>query len=148
MKAAAAVRVRKTAVRVRKTEEEDLKAAVLDIIAFLGLLVLHIRPARRGTEEIEEAEDGTQRSKQRWETPVQGDGKGYPDLTIAGGHVMWRELKSSTGEVSVAQQRWLDRLEAAGGDVGVWRPEDLRSGRILRELKLCRRGLTKTFEGK
>lgn len=115
--------------RVRMLEE-DLKRAVLDLCKTLGLMTLHIRPARRGVASEDQP--------QQWETPVEGDGKGYPDLTIVGGWVMFRELKSDTGRVRADQQRWLDKLEAAGADVGVWTPEDLHSGRIEKELKQCR----------
>ncbi len=120
--------------RVRMSEE-DLKRAILDLCKTMGLFTLHIRPARRGAA----SDDPDQ--PQRWETPVQGNGKGFPDLTIVGGWVMFRELKSDTGRVSAAQREWLERLEAAVADVGVWRPEDLHSGRIAKELTACRRAM-------
>jgi hypothetical protein len=64
-----------------------------------------------------------------------GSARGYPDWTIAGpGGVIWRELKTQRGTVRPDQQAWLDILAAAGQDAGVWRPEDLLSGRIGREL--------------
>lgn len=60
---------------------------------------------------------------------------GYPDWTVAGiGGVLFRELKTQRGKVSREQQAWLDALAAAGQDAGVWRPMDLLSGRIAREL--------------
>ena len=61
--------------------------------------------------------------------------KGWPDWTIRGPHgVLFRELKSQRGRVEPEQREWLDALTAAGADAGVWRPEDLLSDRIAREL--------------
>lgn len=60
---------------------------------------------------------------------------GFPDYVIVGKKVLYRELKRTTGRVTPAQQHWLDRLAAAGQNATVWRPEDLLSGRILREMR-------------
>ena len=65
-----------------------------------------------------------------------GSSRGYPDYTIAGpGGILWRECKSEDGRRSMAQIRWGKQLARAGGDYDVWRPEDLTSGRIARELE-------------
>lgn len=59
-------------------------------------------------------------------TPVAADGAGWPDLVLV--HpvrgVLFRELKTDRGRVSPHQRVWIDWLEAAGVDVGVWRPRD------------------------
>lgn len=60
---------------------------------------------------------------------------GLPDLLIIGRGILWRELKSEDGRSSRAQLHYLNRLRNTGADVGVWRPEDLDSGRIARELE-------------
>jgi hypothetical protein len=61
---------------------------------------------------------------------------GFPDEVLAGRRQMlFRELKRQGKNPTAAQQAWLDRLQALGHDVGVWRPEDLVSGRILREMR-------------
>ena len=61
--------------------------------------------------------------------------RGFPDLVVCGlGGVLFRELKTQRGTVKPEQQAWLDTLAAAGADAGVWRPADLLSGRIGREL--------------
>lgn len=104
--------------------EDDLLTAVLGLARLLGLHVAHFRPAR--------ADRG-------WRTAVQADGKGYPDLTIVGpGGVLFRELKSATGRPSPEQRMWAAKLESAGANFAVWRPADLRSGRIERELRALR----------
>ena len=65
---------------------------------------------------------------------------GFPDLVIVGERVIYRELKSARGRVRPEQRVWLDALVRAGQDADVWRPDDLHSGRIIRELvALCRR---------
>ena len=60
---------------------------------------------------------------------------GYPDLVCVGpGGVLYRELKTMRGRVTKAQDEWLCALTFAGADAQVWRPVDLLSGHIAREL--------------
>ena len=60
---------------------------------------------------------------------------GLPDDLLAGpGGVIWRELKRETEKPSPAQIALMAFLRAAGHDVDVWRPSDLLSGRIAREI--------------
>jgi hypothetical protein len=64
-----------------------------------------------------------------------GTNPGFPDdVLIVHGAVMWRELKSQKGRVRPDQKIVLAALKAAGHDVDVWRPCDLLSGRIAREI--------------
>jgi hypothetical protein len=105
--------------------EDDLLKAVLDMCRLFHLRAAHFRPAL--------SQSG------RWLTPVQGDGKGYPDLTIVGsGGVLFRELKSAKGVTSPEQREWIADLDRAAADVAVWKPADLRSGRIEAELRALR----------
>jgi hypothetical protein len=61
--------------------------------------------------------------------------KGFPDRVYVGKYgVLFRELKTDIGVRSPEQIEWLDGLVAAGADAAVWRPADLFSGRIAREL--------------
>lgn len=60
--------------------------------------------------------------------------KGWPDLAIVGHGLMLRELKGEETRMRLHQLAYGRRLVAAGVDYGVWRPEDLKSGRIEREL--------------
>lgn len=92
--------------------EDELQEAVRDLCKLLGLAVFHVHDSRRS-----------------W-------GPGYPDLTIVGNRgVIWRELKSASGQLSGHQRQWMYRLRAAGQDWALWRPCDLHSGRIARELR-------------
>jgi hypothetical protein len=106
--------------------EDQLLTAVLGLCRTLHLHVAHFRPAQ--------AKSG------RWLTAVQGDGKGYPDLTIAGpGGVMWRELKTDRGVLRPEQKVWIARLVESSADAAVWKPRDLQSGRIAGELQALAR---------
>ena len=61
--------------------------------------------------------------------------KGWPDLAICGKRgLIYRELKTSAGRLTAEQQRWGFMLRQAGESWDVWRPDDLRSGRIQHEL--------------
>ena len=61
--------------------------------------------------------------------------KGYPDLHLVGSRAMcWRELKTGSTRLTAAQESWLDALEAAGADVGVWTELDLNRGVIRQEI--------------
>ena len=60
---------------------------------------------------------------------------GWPDLAICGARgFITRELKSATGTTTHDQERWGWMLRQAGISWDIWRPDDLRSGRIQREL--------------
>lgn len=65
---------------------------------------------------------------------------GFPDWTIIGSRVLFRELKAEAGQLSREQVRVRNLLQAAGADWAVWRPSDLRSGRIAAELAAVRPG--------
>ena len=90
--------------------EAEFQQAVIELARTLGYAVAHFRPAK---------------TSKGWRTPVAADGKGWPDLAIVGrGRIIYAELKSARGKLSPEQQEWLDRLERAGGESYVWRPED------------------------
>lgn len=61
---------------------------------------------------------------------------GFPDEVLVGTRgIIYRELKRQDSKPSPVQQEWLDRLTWIGQDAAVWRPADLLSGRILREMQ-------------
>lgn len=114
--------------------EAELESAVVDLSKPLGLHTMHIRKARK-------LDDKT--GRQRWVTPVAGDGIGWPDWAIFGQRlrridpvaaVFW-ELKDKTGVVTPEQEAWIEWLCLAGLDAAVRRPEHLISGQIEDELK-------------
>jgi hypothetical protein len=76
-----------------------------------------------------------------WPGPVQTRcwGAGYPDLTIVGMRVLFREVKGDNGIAFPRQTAWGYALRGAGQDWSLWCPADWESGRIERELKeICR----------
>lgn len=83
--------------------EKDWQAQVLTIARTAGWMVFHPFDSRRSTA-------------------------GFPDLTLVRGpRLIFAELKTQKGRVSVEQQKWLDALREASAEVFVWRPSDLNS---------------------
>jgi hypothetical protein len=99
------------------TLESEFQSAVCDLARKLGCLVFHPQNVKRSVP-------------------------GFPDLTICGReapegappNVLFRELKMPAGRVSDRQAEWIAKLDKAGADVAVWRPEDWPD-RIAAELK-------------
>ena len=92
--------------------EAELERAVRDLLKLYRLHGVHAHDSRKSA------------------------GPGYPDWTICGvGGLIFRELKSETGQLSPEQRRWRNVLQAAGADWAVWRPADLRDGTIARQLR-------------
>lgn len=90
--------------------EADLQQVVIDLARLHRYIVYHTYDSRRSVA-------------------------GFPDLVlVGGGRVLFRELKTEKGRMSPAQQQWIDEINRNGGDADVWRPTDLRSGRIQDEL--------------
>ena len=90
--------------------EDEFEDSVVELAHTLHWHVAAFRPARRL--------DGS------WETPCKHDAQGWPDLTLVRDRTIHAELKSARGRLSVHQERWLERLRAAGSEVYVWRPDD------------------------
>ena len=94
--------------------EDDLLSCVIDLAQRLNWRVINFRPAQ---------------TAKGWRTAVQGDGKGYPDLTLLrGSRGMAVELKSARGQVSREQAAWLGAFLAAGWETHIWRPADWVEG--------------------
>ena len=93
-------------------DERSFQTVVLEVARLAGWRALHIRPARRA--------DGS------WRTPVGGDGKGWPDLTLVRPpRLLFVELKRQGGKLRPEQRDWLDVLRLLpGAEVLVWTPED------------------------
>jgi VRR-NUC domain len=93
-------------------DEASFMDAVLAVAKLAGWRTLHIRPARRA--------DGS------WRTPIGGDGKGWPDLTLVRPpRLLFAELKSETGTLRPEQREWLDVLRLLPqAEVFLWTPAD------------------------
>lgn len=60
-----------------------------------------------------------------YQTPVQADGAGWPDLILVRGErIIAAELKVGKNRTTAEQDAWLSWLAAAGVDTWVWRPDD------------------------
>lgn len=91
-------------------KEAHLQEAVTDMCRLFGVAWYHAYSSRRSVP-------------------------GWPDLALCGSRgFMLRELKAAGGRLTSGQQQWGLMLRAAGVSWDVWRPDDLRSGRIQREL--------------
>ena len=100
--------------------ERDLQSAVVDLARLYGWRVAHFRPAR---------------TSRGWRTPVEADGKGFPDLLlIRGTQIKVRELKAGRNKLAPEQRDWLAAFEVAGIDAGIWTELDLPDG-IVEDLR-------------
>ena len=89
--------------------ERDFQSAVIEAARALGWTVAHFRPAR---------------TAHGWRTPVQADGKGFPDLCLVRDRVLFIELKADGGRLTHEQAAWVSKLRWGGAEVYVFRPDD------------------------
>ncbi len=88
--------------------EAGFLAQVIALARLRRWLTAHFRPARVALGG--------------WRTPIQGDGKGFPDLVLVRERTIFAELKSDTGRTTPDQHAWLLRLKEAGEEVYLWSP--------------------------
>jgi len=98
-----------------KLSESELQKAIIGRAQFLGWKVMHPLPGQ--------TRDG-------WATTTQGDGKGYPDLTLVRERFIWVELKAEGKYLTVEQKLWRDWIIAAGGEWYCWKPLDWFNGTV------------------
>lgn len=61
----------------------------------------------------------------RYLTPVQADGKGFPDLVLVRDRIVFAELKGHKyRKLEPEQQQWREDIDLAGGEYHLWYPED------------------------
>jgi len=108
-----------TRLPVRDMTERQLQQSVTDLCRVFHLLCYHTRDSR-------------------------GSAAGFPDLVIVGDKgILYAELKSKAGKLTIEQGCWRDGITAAGGVWRCWRPADWHSGDIRAELEgLCVRAPT------
>jgi hypothetical protein len=109
----------------RKVTGAALQGMITELAAIYGWAWLHIRPAQ---------------TTHGWRTPIEGPlGKGWPDLVLVNPirrRTLAVEIKRQVDDALTADQRYVHLvLEQAGWAVRVWRPSDLTSGEIQRELQ-------------
>jgi VRR-NUC domain-containing protein len=111
-------------------KEAELQRAVIECAHRYQWLVAHFRTALMQSG--------------KWATPVQGDGKGFPDLVLVRrGRLLFVELKSKGRKTTPEQNTWLSALRLVESmtrsdprsarptiSVHLWDPTDWGSGRI------------------
>lgn len=96
--------------KLKPITEAEFQQQVIQLAQLRGFSVAHFRPAR---------------TSRGWRTPVQGNGRGFPDLIMCrGNRLVAAELKSATGKLTAEQSDWLVALANAGVECYVWRPSD------------------------
>jgi hypothetical protein len=80
--------------------EKQFQQTVVDMARALGWRVYHTYDSRRSE-------------------------RGFPDLVLVRDRIVYLELKTATGKVSLDQQQWIAALTAAGATALVVRPSDL-----------------------
>jgi hypothetical protein len=113
----AIVRIKGKTITADKLTEEQFLNQIVDLAHLYGWKAAHFRGVR-----VQRA-NGTV----FYQTPVQADGKGFPDLVlIKPGHpVIFAELKAKGGKLSPEQIDWLETLtQTKDIQVGIWYPED------------------------
>lgn len=98
--------------------EAEFQQQIIDLAQYLGYMVVHFRGV--GVQR----QDGSV----YYQTPVQADGKGFPDLVLAHKErkrVIFAEVKSEKGTLTPEQYEWLQVLSACPGvEVYQWKPSE------------------------
>ncbi len=95
------------------TSEADFQRQVIDLAQLHGWRVAHFRPGmnKRG----------------QWMTAVSGDGAGFVDLVLCRERIIWAELKTDDGRLSLGQHSWMLALKLAKQEYYIWRPKNWTS---------------------
>jgi hypothetical protein len=106
--------------RPRRTEEDDVLRAIIELAVLLGYMVFHDNDPVRNRA-------------------------GFPDLVIAGyGVLIILELKTDRNDTTPEQRQWIAALESANVDVRVYRTSAWKTGDLATELKTIKRNWTNT----
>lgn len=100
--------------------EKDFLKQVIDLAHIYHWKVAHFRPAM---------------TKHGWRTPVQADGKGFPDLIlvrIKDGRMIIAEVKTEKGKLTPEQEEWKEFFLAVDYEnrtveAYIWRPSDFQN---------------------
>jgi len=98
-----------------RTTEAAFQSQVIAMAHQFGWRVAHFRGVRT------QRKDGSV----RYQTPVQADGAGFPDLVLVRGkRLVVAELKAQRGRVAEEQRDWLYAFEFAEVETYTWKPSD------------------------
>jgi hypothetical protein len=99
--------------------EKELLSNVIETAHIYGWKVAHFRsvPVKRGKRVV-------------WETPVQADGAGFPDLCmVRDRRLIFAELKVGKNKPSDKQREWIALLQVPA-EAYLWHEEDWLEGAI------------------
>jgi len=99
-----------------KISESAWQKQVIEIAQYAGFRVAHFRGVRV------QRKDGSV----YYQTPVQAQGVGYPDLCmVKGNRLIYAELKREGGKPTPEQVEWLEALSKVPGvECFLWKPSD------------------------
>lgn len=96
-----------------KQDEYEFTKQVLKLAKLYGWRTAHFRPGMM--------------TNGRWITAVSGDGKGFPDLVLVRAErIIFAELKTDDGEMSVEQIDWMVDLYHTRVEVMLWTPSRMK----------------------
>lgn len=99
----------------------ELEQNIVDTAHIYGYIAFHQRPGLN--------RDGS------WTSAIKYDGKGFPDLVLAGDKgILFIEVKGDGDKVRPDQEKWLTALRRGGARVHVWTPAEWHSGYITKAL--------------
>jgi hypothetical protein len=101
--------------------EKELQKLIIDVAHLFGWMVAHFR--------------SVETKRQGWQTPVQADGQGFPDLCLVRDRVVFVEVKVGYNKLSVHQERWRDRIIASGTEWYEWREDHWQAGEVEKVLR-------------
>ena len=96
--------------------EKEFQRTVIEYAQARNWKVAHFRPGM--TSRIDK------QGKPVWVTPVQADGKGFPDLVCARYRIVYIELKKEGEKLYPTQEMWRDVLIEAGAEWYCFKPSD------------------------
>ena len=95
--------------------EKELTANVISMARLFGWRIAHFR--------------SVETKRRGWQTPVQGDGTGYPDLCLARDRIVFIELKVGRNKLTAEQETWRDWILQAGGEWHLLTDKDWEAGK-------------------
>ena len=105
-------------------DEKALLGSIIDLARTLGWKVAHTPPVLASVRG----------GGKRWMTPVQADGKGFPDLLLVRERVLAVEVKGGNHKPTPEQADWLAAFRIAGCHAFVWTPRDWADETVHAEL--------------
>ena len=111
----------------QQMSEAEVQRNTIDMARTLGWQCAHFRPGM--TSRLRRNKDGA--LVPVWVTPVQGDGKGFPDLiAVRARRGLAIEFKREGQNATPEQNEWLIAFHWAGFESYTWRPSDWLNGTI------------------